>query len=369
MIEELLKKDEHTYKTVHRYNSQDNKVETVSYKADGSVDRKITSVYDEAGLLLETYGRLDDGKLYMRDSYLYDRKGNVIEFKNNLRKYLMLYDSRENIISVIKLQRYFKAYDSVQYNISDRLVLDYDQSDNLIEMRTFRPDSALKSRTQYILDESGLLLEEREFNADGRLIYKRNIKYDKGQNIIEESGTDRALKFRNVYKYDARGNKIETTTYDQINEPVSLMKFSFGKYGVTVPALNQNSNSLSDSLLSDDDDALNSEELFQFLGCRIIAPDGTYLGMVLADTANPQSIINSWGQYGFGQSPSSIFNGTTPYGGSNGIFSPFNSQSPSPPSIYKDGKFFAYLTDNDSFRPRSAPHKLVEFLKTLSRQN
>jgi hypothetical protein len=124
-----------------------------------------------------------------------------------------------------------------------------------------------------------------------------------------------------------------------------------------------------DTLFADDGEPINSEEFYQLLGSRIIAPDGTYLGMVVADTANTQSIINTWGQYGFTQSPTSIFNPTIPYGGDAGIFSPFNAQSPSPPSIFKDGKFFTYLTDNDSFRPRSAPRKLIEFLKTLAKQN
>ncbi len=369
LVEQMVKKGESTIKTIHRYNFKNSRVESVIYKADGTVERKISYVYDDIGLLLETFGKLDDGRLFMRDSYLYDGQGNIIEFKNNLKKIISQYDPKGNIISIEKYQRYFKAHDTVQYNISERIVFEYNTAGHLIEMRSYRPDSSVKSRTQYVRNALGTLLEEKEFSVDGKLVYTRALKYDPQQNLIEESGSDRALKFKNSYRYDLRGNKTEMVTYDQINEPVSVTKFLFGKYGVNTSAPNPAVAASDDSLFADDSDPLNSEEFFQMLGSRIIAPDGTYLGMVLADTSNPQSIINSWGQYGFSQSPTSIFNPSIPYGGEKGIFSPFNPESPSPPSVYKDGKFYTYLTANDSYRPRSAPHKLVEFLKKLVKQN
>ncbi|MFA6456720.1 MAG: hypothetical protein WCW40_07860 [Bacteroidota bacterium] len=369
LVEELLKKDENSFKTVHRYNSRNSKIETVSYRADGTVEKKITYVYDETGLLLETFGKLDDGRLFMRDSYLYDGTGNVIEFKNNLRKFTMEYDRNGNLTSVLKFQRYFKAYDSIQYNLNEQFTFEYDRLNHLVEMRSYRPDSTQKSRTQYVVNESGQNLEEREYGSDGRLVYSRVLKYDKNQNLMEESGSDRTMKFKTVYKYDTRGNRTEWVEFDQINEPVSVTKVSFSRFGANATAANSAAATVDDSLFADEEDPLNNEEFFQMIGSRVIAPDGTYLGMVIADTANPQSIINTWGQYGFSQSPTSIFNPSIPYGGDNGIFSPFNAQSPSPPSIYKDGKFFTYLTENDSYRPRTMPRKLIEFLKNLAKQN
>ncbi len=368
-IEQQMKKGETVLKTVHRFDSRGNNVETVYYKADGSVDRKVTHVYDENGLLLETFGRMDDGRLFMRDTYLYDARSNVSEFKNSLKKFVMTYDPRGNIHTVEKYQRYFKQQDSIQYNLTDKVSFTYDASGKSTEMLVYRPDHSLKSRTQYVRNNAGQLLEEKEFNAEGKLVYTRTIKYDAGNNVIEESGADRALKFKNTYRYDNKGLKTEWITYDQINEPVSVTKYSYSKGGNIPPQPGQTAGAADSLFASDDDEPLNNEEFFNALGSRIIAPDGTYLGMVLADTANPQSIINSWGQYGFSQSPTSILNPSIPYGGDNGIFSPFNPLSPSPPSIYKDGKFFSYLTDNDSFRPRSAPRKLLEFLRTLARQN
>lgn len=365
VIEEVVKKEENSVKTVHRYNGRNDRVETVMYRTNGAVDRKFSYIYDETGLLLETFGRLDDGKVFLRDSYLYDGHGNVIEYKNNLRKFAIAYDRQGNIASVVKYQRYFRSMDSVQYTVHERFAFDYDRYGNMVELRSYRSDSTLRSRTQYIISESGKVLSEKEYGVDGKLIYTKNMKYDKNMNLVEESGSDRSLKFKNVYTYDSRGNRTEWTAYDQINEPVSLIKYSFNRSGSSQPPGPGMFNP-GDTLFVDE--ATNTE-LFPLLGSRVIAPDGTYLGMVLADTANPQSIINTWGQYGFTQSPTSIFNPSVAYGGEQGLFSPFNPESPSPPSLYKDGKFFTYLTDNDNFRPRTAPRRLLEFMKNLVRQN
>ncbi len=370
LFEEITKKNEVSTKIIHRYNISNHKIESVFYKSDGAVERKISYVYDDSGLLLETVGRLDDGRIFMKDTYLYDGNGNVIEFKNNLKKYVMEYDQFGNITSVSKFNRYFKAQDSIQFNLNEVFTMEYNRFGNLLELRSLRPDNTLKARTKYLVNENGQILEEKEFTAENRLVYFRILKYDKNQNLIEESGVDRALKFKNIYKYDSRGNKTDWISYDQINEPITLMKYSFGRYAEMNAQGNQVKSKEFDSLLiGNNGDPLEKNEFFQILGCRIIAPDGTYLGSILADTANPQSIINTGGQYGFNQSQASIFNSTIPYGGANGLFSPFNPESPSPPSIYKDGKFFTYFTENENFRPRSSPQLLVQFLKTLAHQH
>jgi len=370
IVEEISKREDVSTKIIHRYNSLNHKIESVFYKSDGAVERKITYVYDDSGLLLETVGRLDDGRIFMRDTYLYDGDGNIIEFKNNLKKFIMSYDRFGNIALVAKYNRYFKVQDSIQFNLSDIFTMWYDRSGNLLELRSLRPDSTVKAKTKYLVNELGQVLEEKEFTGENRLVYSRVSKYNKSKNLIEESGVDRALKFKNVYKYDSRGNKTECIAYDQVNEPITLTKYSFGRYAELNAQGNQNNVKGNDSLVAGTSgDILDKNEFFQILGCRIIAPDGTYLGMILADTANPQSIVNSWGQYGFNQSQTSIFNSSIPYGGDNGLFSPFNPESPSPPSIYKDGKFFTYFTENENFRPRSSPKQLVEFLRVLVRQN
>ena len=263
----------------------------------------------------------------------------------------------------------FKSRDSVNYALSDRLIFEYDANDLVTEARIYRTDSTLRSRTQYIRNTAGTLLEEREQNADGKLVYARMVRYDRNLNITEEFGTDRAVKFRTTYKYDSRGNKVEMTTYDQINEPATLVRYVFGRGGAT-PASSAPGMSLAsdDTVAVVDEEENPPQELSQLLGARLIAPDGTYLGLLTADTSDQQSIINPGGPYGFPKSAASIFNPSIPYGGEKGIFSPFNPQSPSPPSVYKDGKFYTYLTENDAYRPRTSPRKVIEFLHKQQKQ-
>ncbi|MDD8018021.1 MAG: hypothetical protein PHP42_06580, partial [Bacteroidota bacterium] len=334
----------------------------IIYKTNGSIEKKILDIYDDQGFLLETVGYLNDARVFMRNSYLYDINGNVQELKNNLNKFTYTYDSRNNLASITKSARYFQKTDTVRYVVSDYFIFEYNADDNLIGMSHLKPDSTLKVRFQYLLDHNGVLLEEKEFDGDNKMAYQRMLTYDKNGNLITEQGLDRGRKFKTTYRYDSKGNKTEAMVFDQIDEPSQLVKYLYAKYSA---GKEQPSRLPEDVCVTDTVDTTGIDEYYDLLGCRIIASDGVYLGMVIADTTNPESIINTWGQYGFEKSPTSIFNPTVQYGGAEGIFSPFNDNCPSPPSIYKDGKFFTYLSTNDNFRPRSSPQKLITFLRRL----
>ena len=93
--------------------------------------------------------------------------------------------------------------------INEVFTMEYNRSENLLELRSLRPDNTLKVRTKYLVNEIGQVLEEKEFTAENRLVYLRIVKYDKNHNLTEESGVDRALKFKNIYKYDSRGNNTD----------------------------------------------------------------------------------------------------------------------------------------------------------------
>ncbi len=368
VIEEAATKGETTTKISHRYNHRNLVEESIYYTGTGSIEKKIVHIYDDHGLLLEVVGYLSDGRQFMRDSYFYDGNGFLSELKNTLNKLTYSYDSHGNVSVITKSGRYFQVVDSALYVLSDYYTLQHDAQGNLTELAHFKSDSTLRTRFQYTLDAKGNILSEKEFSSDNKLTYQRNLSYDKNGNVTEEAGIDRGRKFRTVHKYDAKNNITESIIFDQINEPSQMIKYSYGRYGaepreeITVtPQLAQSTNGNNDS------DIIFSDDFYQPLGCRIIAPDGVYLGLVSADTVHPESIINAWGQYGFEKSSSSIFNPTIPYGGASGVFSPFNDISPSPPSLFKDGKFVNYLSTNDNYRPRTPPDKLIEFLKKLSR--
>lgn len=366
LIEENLLKDDEVFKTVHRYTAANNRTETIHYKSDGSIDKKISYIYDDHGHLLESIGYLNDGRLFLRESIVYDTRGNIAEIKNSQNTFSYTYDPRNNIRTTGKYTRVFSVADSIRYVLSDYYEFTHDRSDNLLRMIHYRPDSTLRSRIDYTYDRDGKLMEEKEYSADQRPVYQRKILRDKNGNIIEENGNDRGRKFRTSYKYDSRGNITELIEYDQVNEPKYAIKYSYGRSGGSRTQPSPERTQRIDSLLAGPAQQINAEEFEELVGGKLVAPDGAFLGLISADTSDSQSIINSWGQYGFSDSPTSIFNPAIPYGGKDGIFSPFNPSSPSPPSIYKDGKFYVYLTENINFRPRTSPRQLIVFLRMLS---
>ena len=95
----------------------------------------------------------------------------------------------------------------------------------------------------------------------------------------------------------------------------------------------------------------------------IVASDGTFLGLISADTVAQKSIMNTVGKYGSNVSADSIFNDVGRYGGEIGRHSPWNDIATDPPGIYLAGEFVAYLTVNTLKNPRIDPRALVAFLK------
>lgn len=362
LIEEIKTKGESKTKTAYRYDSTGHKMATVEYKPDGSVERKAICVYDEQQNLVESLGYLADGRLYSRETFAYDSSGNMVENKTSLARFAYKYDDG-NMVEIIKYGRDFKSQDSLVYRISDRVAFEYDSLGNLGSMTVFRADSTVKGSSKYTYDAKGNLIEEAELTAEGRTVYRVHYKYDKRRNVIEDSGVEKGRSFKNIYKYDRKGNKREWIAYDQVNEPRTLTKYIYEKYSTRAQKGVADTTLQAEFIQPDTSEAhVMNEDLFQFLGCRLIASDGTYLGLVWADTSHPHSIVNAWGQYGFDGSPTSIFNPNSPYGGLKGVFSPFNKSCPSPPSLYREGKFVSYLSDNNTFSPCVSATRLMTFL-------
>lgn len=363
LIEEIKTKGDNKTKIIYRYDLTDTKKEMVEYKPDGTVDRKTIYLYDGDNNMDESLGYLADGRLYSRESFAHDSSGNMIENKSSLARFTYGYDSDGNMIELVKHGRDFKTQDSLVYRISDRMTFEYDSLGNLTSTVVFKADGSLKANSKYQYDWNGNVIGEVEFSSDGRAVYRVSYKYDKRKNIIEDSGIEKSHPFKNTYKFDRKGNKKEWIAFDPVNEPKVLTKYIYEKYSTKRKSEVPDSSAQPEYIQPDTSEAhVINEDLFQFLGCRIIASDGTYLGLVWADTSHPHSIVNAWGQYGFDGSPTSIFNPNCPYGGLRGVFSPFNKSCPSPPSLYREGKFVSYLTDNTSFSPRVAASRLMTFL-------
>lgn len=98
-------------------------------------------------------------------------------------------------------------------------------------------------------------------------------------------------------------------------------------------------------------------------GAIIVAEDGQFLGTITTNPFDSQSIGNAIGRYGSSISSTSIFNEIGRYGGEISRMSPFNSITSTPPRIYKNDQFIAYLTVNTIKTPRVDPRALMGWIK------
>ncbi len=95
----------------------------------------------------------------------------------------------------------------------------------------------------------------------------------------------------------------------------------------------------------------------------IEAADGAYLGNLIPDELNQDSVFNRFGPYGSEFSQTSIFNPYSPYGSQFSLLSAFNEFTNSPPKVYLRGRFVGYLTKNKYLAPRIDPAHIHEWAR------
>lgn len=102
----------------------------------------------------------------------------------------------------------------------------------------------------------------------------------------------------------------------------------------------------------------------QLEGCRIVANDGQFLGVITRNQFAADSILNEFGAHGSQFRQESIFNTFAQYGSEFSQLSPFNSFSQSPPLIISpNGATVAFLTKNQFKTPSVDPHALIASLR------
>ena len=100
----------------------------------------------------------------------------------------------------------------------------------------------------------------------------------------------------------------------------------------------------------------------QYMGGRVLADDGTYLGRI-AVPQDKDSLFNSYGVYGSPYSKTSIFNTYGVYGSASSPQSAFNPYATKPPVIQKGGKAIATLTANKTLDGAISVGKLISICR------
>lgn len=94
-------------------------------------------------------------------------------------------------------------------------------------------------------------------------------------------------------------------------------------------------------------------------GTTIVAFDGQFLGTINDNAFDSDSVANNFGDFGSQFSNTSIWNNFGTYGGEFGSLSAFNDFTTTPPRIFGNGIFVAYLTTNQLLVPRVDPNNLA----------
>lgn len=97
-------------------------------------------------------------------------------------------------------------------------------------------------------------------------------------------------------------------------------------------------------------------------GASVLAYDNQFLGIFSQNKYDTNSINNRYGTYGNQYNARSIFNSYGTYGSKFSLQSPWNPHSDTPPLIYLNGLFAAYLTQNQFLAPRVDPDDLLIWL-------
>jgi hypothetical protein len=96
-------------------------------------------------------------------------------------------------------------------------------------------------------------------------------------------------------------------------------------------------------------------------GAIVVAQDGQYLGELSCNTFASDSILNEFGDYGSPFSSTSIWNEFGQYGSEFSLKSAFSELTGTPPAIYVDDSFAAYLTINPANSPAIHPYEIPAY--------
>lgn len=185
-------------RTVLNYDSAGNKIKSVDFKSDGSVESTTEYRYSDKGKIIESY-RDHSGGGFNQAQFFYDSLGN--RFKE------------------IWTSKWYIEYSSEWYTSEVILLRKYNDNGYCIGVK----ESA---------DGKPFIDKKTVFDSLGHIIFEdwgdnfRKFRYDNDGNQIEELSLDINNKPVNrwVSVYDTNNVRVEYITYNSLNEPVEVLK-------------------------------------------------------------------------------------------------------------------------------------------------
>ena len=196
----------------YTYDNKGNKTEVNIYDAQKKVAPKSSAgaqapvkeepkkpsyeeIADPKLLYTVEYDNLDN--IWKKDTYVYDKAGQIIEVK-----------------SVDNEQKPFFRY-----------TYKYDAKGNEIERVSYDKSNEVIQKTTQVYNSKGELVERAEYDSYGELIQKNTYKYDEKGQLIEQQGrnTDGSLAFLIKFTYNNMGECVQSTTFNRKGEETSKL--------------------------------------------------------------------------------------------------------------------------------------------------
>ena len=212
VIDEVNTKGVLRKKLKYTYDNKGNRVEVNIYDAQKKPAPKATAgaaapkkeepkqpSYEELAdpKLLYTVEYDNLGNIWKKDTYVYDKSGQIIEVKS--------IDNEQK-----PLFRYTYKYDAKGNEIER---VNYDKSNEVIQ------------KTTHVYNDKGQLIERAEYDSYGELIQKNTYKYDEKGQRIEQQGhnSDGSLAFLTKFVYNSLGECVQSTTFNRKGEETSKL--------------------------------------------------------------------------------------------------------------------------------------------------
>jgi hypothetical protein len=181
-------------KTDYAYDGRGNRIESVRYNPDGSLDVKLVYTYDAAGNNSEEAAYGTDGLLIYKTVSTFDTDAHRVE--------------------------------STRYNAQGSLVwksvFTYDTGENEIDVARYNSDGALMWKSVSRYDGTGKEVESARYFADGSLMGRSVYAYDQAGNRVESSEYDADGSVRDVagwrYEFDETGNWVKKTEQRKVSK-------------------------------------------------------------------------------------------------------------------------------------------------------
>lgn len=257
------------YKTLYKYNDKDFIISETKFHSSGSLEHKKIYKYDEKGNYIERSEYDSEGNLESKFLFKYDDKNKIIEEATSnkggriIGNRIILYNEFGKIIEVKELE--VNEEDSYVKKFNLRNKFEYDEKGQKIlenEYSSFFGTSYIVKSTSYNYTSNEKLKEQitiEYLNNSGEINIKSIIKFDDRSNIVEKityrfsltPNIEEKLTFKynekgllieetkedpqtptfekHSYKYDSFGNKIEKTSYNKLDEPISLVEYLYSK--------------------------------------------------------------------------------------------------------------------------------------------